>query len=71
MNTTNYNMQRPCFVKVGDMVQSKNDKRFFGYVTFIEANNYGDYTVEVVYDLDADPVYFYDDELIPHKIIKE
>ena len=64
-------MQRPCYVKVGDLVRARSDERFYGYVTYIDTAANGEYYVEVVYDMDADPLYFYDDELDVLKLVKE
>lgn len=64
-------MKRPCYVKVGDLVRSRSDERFYGFVTYIDLAANGDYYVEVVYDMDADPLYFYDDELDVLKLLKE
>lgn len=64
-------MSYSCSIKVGDLVRAKSDDRFYGFVTYIDRTSSGEYYVEVVYDEDADPVYFYEDELIIMKIIKE
>ena len=64
-------MARACLVRVGDLVKAKEDGRFYGFVTYIDTVVGGGYYVEVVYDEDADPLYFYDDELIVLKLIKE
>lgn len=64
-------MKRFCLVKVGDLVRAKADERFYGFVTYIDKTSNGDYYVEVVYDNDADSLYFYDDELEVLKLIKE
>lgn len=62
----------PCTVKVGDFVNSRQYSEIFGYVTNIEYNSQtGDYYVEVIYDDDSDPIYFFDDELEVVKLIKE
>jgi hypothetical protein len=70
MKQTNYHMSRPCFVKIGDFVRARSDDRFYGFVTYIDKATTGDY-VEVVYDIDADSLYFYDDELEILQLIKE
>ena len=64
-------MRRHCFVNIGDLVRLKQDERFYGFVTDIETMTGGDYYVEVIYDIDADPLYFYDNELEIVKLIKE
>ena len=64
-------MKRPCYVKVGDLVRARSDDRFYGYVTYIDSASGKDYYVEVVYDMDAEPLYFYDDELDVLKVVKE
>lgn len=64
-------MRRPCFVNIGDLVRLKDDERFYGFVTYIETVAGGDYYIEVIYDIDADPLYFYDNELEIVKLIKE
>jgi len=65
-------LRRPCYVKVGDFVRTRGDLDIYGYVTFIDANNEtGDYYVEIIYDEDADPLYFYDDQLEVLSVIKE
>jgi hypothetical protein len=62
----------PCTVKIGDFVNSRQYSEIFGYVTNIEYNSRtGDYYVEVIYDDDSDPIYFFDDELEVVKLIKE
>jgi hypothetical protein len=64
-------MKRQSLVKVGDLVRAKSDIRFYGFVTYIDTVAGGDYYVEVIYDQDADPLYFYDDELEVLKLVKE
>lgn len=59
-------------IKVGDLVRCKNDERFYGFVTYLDtARGSSEYYVEVVYDVDADPLYFYEDELEVIKLIPE
>ena len=51
-------------LKIGDLVRSRNDPEFYGFVTYIDIiSGTKDSYVEVVYDVDADPLYFYEDEL--------
>ena len=63
---------RPCYVKVGDFVRTRGDFDIYGYVTYIDGNSEtGEYYVEIVYDEDADPLYFYDDQLEVLTVLKE
>lgn len=65
-------LSRPCLVKMGDLVQSKKDADFFGFVTWIDENSEtGEYYVEVQFNEEMEPLYFYDDELIVHKLFNE
>lgn len=64
-------MKRQCLVKIGDLVRAKSDERFYGYVAYIDSRPSDSYFVEVIYDEDADSLYFYDDELEVLKVIKE
>lgn len=64
--------RRPCYVKVGDLVRTRGDLDIYGYVTYIDGNSEtGEYYVEIVFDEDADPLYFYDDQLEVLTVIKE
>ena len=63
--------KRPSYIKIGDLVRSRQDEMIYGFVTYVDTTATGDYYVEVVYDEDADPLYFYDDELDVLKLIKE
>jgi hypothetical protein len=59
-------------LKIGDLVRSKNDPEFYGFVTYIDIiSGTKDSYVEVVFDIDADPIYFYEDELERIKLYKE
>lgn len=59
-------------IKVGDLVRLKRDDRFYGFVTYLDiAVGTKEYYVEVIYDIDADPLYFYEDELEVVKLIPE
>jgi hypothetical protein len=59
-------------VKIGDLVRSKNDPEFYGFVTYIDIiPETRDFYVEVMYDVDADPVYFYEDQLEIIKLYRE
>lgn len=65
-------MKRPCMVSLGDLVRSKSDSEFYGFVVYIDRiSGENSYYVEVVYDEDADSLYFYDDELEVMKLVKE
>jgi hypothetical protein len=64
-------MEPQCAIKVGDLVRSKDDPLFYGFVMYIDTTESGDYYVEVIYDQDADPLYFYDNELEVLKLVKE
>jgi hypothetical protein len=64
--------QRPCFVKIGDLVRSRENLDLLGFVTYVDkVPDSNDYYVEVVFDDDADPLYFYDDQLEVLRMIKE
>ncbi len=64
--------RRPCYVKVGDLVRTRGDLDIYGYVTYIDGNSEtGDYYVEIAFDEDADPLYFYDDQLEVLTVLKE
>lgn len=57
-------LNRPCYVKIGDFVSTKKFDGVYGYVTWIDENSEtGEYYVEVYHDDEADPLYFYDNEL--------
>lgn len=59
-------------IKIGDLVRSKLDDRYYGFVTHIDSvAGTGEYYVEVMHDPDADPLYFYEDELEVIKLIPE
>lgn len=59
-------------MKIGDLVRSKADHDFYGFVTYVDIiSGTKDTYVEVVYDIDADPLYFYEDELEIMKLYKE
>lgn len=59
-------------LKIGDLVRSKTDKELYGFVTYIDfVEGTNEAYVEVIYDMDADPLYFYEDELEVVKLIKE
>jgi hypothetical protein len=64
---------RPCYVSVGDFVYSKKlETRIYGYVTWIDENSEtGEYYVEVLHDDNADPLYFFDDELVVMRMENE
>jgi hypothetical protein len=65
-------LKRSSYVQLGDFVRSKSDDTEYGYVIYIESiPNTQDYYVEVVYDEYADSLFFFDDELIVVKLIKE
>ena len=65
-------MQATFNIKIGDLVRSKEDKDFYGFVTYIDkVEGTEEYYIEVVYDFDAEPLYFYEDELEIVKLIKE
>ena len=65
--------RRPCFVSLGDFVYSKKDTdRIYGYVTWIDENSEtGEFYVEVHHDDEADPLYFYDNELVVMRMENE
>lgn len=70
--TSYFMFNKPEPIKVGDLVRSKNDDRFYGFVTYLDiVSGTKEYYVEVIYDIDADPLYFYEDELEVIKLIKE
>ena len=59
-------------LKIGDLVRSKADRELYGFVTYIDTIEGTNETyVEIIYDMDADPLYFYEDELEIVKLIKE
>jgi hypothetical protein len=64
---------RPCYVKLGDFVYSKKfETRIYGYVTWIDENSEtGEYYVEVQHSDEADPLYFYDDQLVVMEMVHE
>jgi hypothetical protein len=50
----------------------KFETRIYGYVTWIDENSEtGEYYVEVQHSDEADPLYFYDDELIVMEMVHE
>ena len=64
--------KRPCYVKVGDLVRARDNLELLGFVAYIEKiPDSPDYYVEVVFDSDADSLYFYDDQLEVLKLVKE
>lgn len=64
--------RRPCLVKIGDLVRLRDNHDILGFVTYVDSvPDSNDYYVEVVYDDDADPLYFYDDQLEILKLVKE
>jgi hypothetical protein len=64
--------RRQCLVDIDDFVRVRDSDTLYGFVTYIDTmGNNGDYYIEIAYDEEADPLYFYDDELVIVKLIKE